>query len=157
VCKIYTGYFGGLNKGIDYPNPISIAGWPPKWWIDRGFQKATWLAPKAEWFWPWKKKVEEYTSSGGYSEDELKAEYEEEYFKTVIGRMSPSDVVGLLLKDVIVFDRGVTLMCYESPVGKDDEFVDSYEPKLGVDFCHRFLLAKYIRSGGYDCKEYRGT
>ena len=153
--QIYTGYFAGFNKGIDYPNPISIAASTPKWWIDRGFQKATWLAPRAEWFWDWKKKVDDYMASGGYSEDELKADYEKKYFNTVIGRMSPSTMVSLLLKDVFAADRGITLVCYESPVDEDDEFVDGYEPKLGVDFCHRFLLARYIRSGGYECKEYR--
>lgn len=59
----------------------------------------------------------------------------------VLNSLEPSEVVMELkhLCDKSMYtDIDIALVCYEKP----------------EDFCHRHIVAKWLRAGGYDCKEW---
>lgn len=65
----------------------------------------------------------------GYVTEE---QYTEVYRKEVLSRLSAADVVADL-------PEGAYLLCYEKP----------------GDFCHRHLVAEWLRENGYECEEER--
>lgn len=123
---IYTTYFGNLKNLPKNIIPISICYKAPDWWNGLQYRK---LAPKYEFFKVWKE-----TKDNDY--------YIEHFNSEVLGVLDHPTTVIMELKhlcDKSVYDKvDIALVCYEKP----------------TDFCHRHLVAKWLRSGGYECKEY---
>jgi len=122
---IYTSYFAKLNKLPDYVIPISICGKSPSWYNGLEYKK---LAPKYDFFMEWKKnKDNDY--------------YIRHYNSEVLNKLQAEFVIADLkhLCDKSLWENvDICLICYEKP----DEF------------CHRHLVANWLRLNGYECKEY---
>jgi len=123
-----TSYFAKLNK---IAHPIAICGWPPKFYHGPTYKA---LAPKKEWFFQWKEEKE----AGKYTEAEAEMVYRTLYYKTVLDHLDPQQV----WNDLCALYPGTSpdeihLLCYE---------------KRG-DFCHRHLVAEWLRRYGFDVQE----
>ena len=84
------------------------------------------LAPKYEFFKVWKQ-----THDNDY--------YVEQFNKQVLNNLNSAQVVNELFQ-MVPNDYTVALVCYEKP----------------NQFCHRHLVADWLRSAGYEVSEYRG-
>jgi uncharacterized protein YbcV (DUF1398 family) len=153
---IYTGYFAGIKNHF-YPNTISIAGKTPDWFYGL---KAPFLAPKADWFWQWKEIFEDVKNSKrlnlGFNFDDPYSDLQKEiardpikwyinkYMETVLTE-APEIYYSNLQKLINDWndDTEITLMCYEKPFDKEHEF---------ETFCHRNIVADYLKSGGFDVR-----
>lgn len=87
--------------------------------------KYTALAPKKWWWIKWKNE-----------ENEDLEYYKKMYKETVLDTLNPDIVVSDL--SYISEGKDVALVCYERP----------------ENFCHRHLVADWLRSNGFDIEEY---
>lgn len=131
---IYTSYFGKMRKFPENVFPVAICIFPPSWY--RGAQYM-WLAPTFEILTGWKI-------------DRESDAYTQRFNSEILGSLDADRVVTelqLLLPDEIkrkmqspVYrnpDYHIALMCFEKP----------------DDFCHRHLVADWLRQNGYECEE----
>ena len=134
---IYTSFFAKL-KELEKHNiiPISICAKAPDWYKGLQYKK---LAPKYGFFMEWKKNHDN--------------EYYIEHFKKEV--LDGLDVIRVLNELQILMpeeikinmqspfyinqDFHIALVCYEKP----------------SDFCHRHLVAEWLRDNGYRCGEWR--
>lgn len=112
-----TSYFAKL-KDIEFP--IAICGKSPAFYKGPEYKK---LAPKYWFFMEYK--------NGKIS----KETYTEYYYKEVLNKLNPIDVVNDLTK--IYNTDKFTLLCYE---------------KVG-DFCHRHIVADWLTKNGFNIGE----
>lgn len=131
---IYTTYFGKIKKLPENIIPIAICGKSPEWWVENNGLEYKKLAPKKKFFEEWKK-----NGDNNY--------YINHFKKEVLDKISIKEVFNDLqakIKDNLSEpfytnkDFHIALVCYEKP----------------EDFCHRHLVAKWIRDNGYNCKEF---
>ena len=108
---MHTSYY---TKVRNNPNAVSIAGYPPKWFIGRQYTK---LAPKP-WFFR------------QYKEDNDKEAYTRHYYSEVLDHLDPHQVYQELGLDTI-------LVCWE----KGESGVPYDQQK---EFCHRGLVAQWL-------------
>lgn len=104
--------------------PVAICGKVPDWY--GGFRYRD-LAPRYAFFNEWK-----HGSRRGDN-----AWYIERFNEEVLARLDPATV----LADLSAFCEDISriiLLCYEKP----------------SDFCHRHLVADWLRANGTDCTEY---
>lgn len=124
---IYTGYFAQLRNIPQNIIPISICAQVPKWYTGLQHKK---LAPKYGFFTEWKK-----NQDNDY--------YIEHYNKEVLSGLNANDIVselyGLLPEESKGLD--IVLVCYEK----------------STDFCHRHLVADWLRQNGIACAEWEKT
>ena len=123
---MYTGYFAQLKK---YEAagliPISICGKAPDWY--NGLQYKV-LAPKWAFFKEWKE--------GSYKGDN---EYYIEHFNAeVLSNITARKVIRDIESLSGVSSKDIILICYEKP----------------GDFCHRHLVADWLKENGIDCIEF---
>ena len=121
--KIYTSYFGKLNKIPSNILPIAICGKSPDWYTGVEYKK---LAPKLKFFLEWKENKDN--------------DFYIEHFNTEVLSCITADEVVKRLKTLMESNPGhdsVCLLCYEKP----------------GDFCHRHLVADWLKSNGYECEE----
>lgn len=131
---IFTSYFAKLNKLPKNVIPISICGKAPAWYTGAQYKK---LAPRYDFFMKWKE-----TNDNEY--------YVERFQTEVLDTLSITRVLTelhmLLPYDIRVNitssvhdnpDWHIALICYEKP----------------NDFCHRHLVADWLRINGCECKE----
>lgn len=122
---IYTSYFAQLRNLPENIIPISICGKAPEWYDGLQYKK---LAPKYDFFMEWKKNHDN--------------DYYIKCFKEqVLDKLDATNVVLDLSRLVYGFNVGendIALICYEKP----------------SDFCHRHLVAQWLRDGGFDCREW---
>lgn len=125
---IYTSYFSQLKNLPPNIIPISICAKAPEWYSGLQYKK---LAPKYDFFMKWKQ-----THDNNY--------YIECYNDQVLSHLSIQSVITdliSLVNQVNNYDPSTTsicLMCYEKP----------------HDFCHRHLVAEWLKSYNLDCKEW---
>lgn len=124
---IYTSYFAKI-KELERSNiiPISICGKVPDWYKGLQYKK---LAPKYGFFMEWKK-----NHDNDYYIEHFQAE--------VLDQLDATDVVlhfSRLLYGFNVGENDIALICYEKP----------------SDFCHRHLVAEWLKQNGYQCEEWR--
>ena len=124
---IYTTYFAQLRKLPKNIIPISICGKCPDWFSGIQYKK---LAPKYDFFQEWKK-------------DHDNDKYIRNFDAKVLSRLRASDVVNELYQLAGIAENSkseynIALVCYEKP----------------NDFCHRHLVADWLRKNGYDTQEY---
>lgn len=132
---IYTSYFAKLKSLPDNIIPISICGKAPDWYKGLQYKK---LAPKYDFFMEWKK-----NHDNDY--------YIKCFNEQVLDKLSVTNVcteIQILMPDEIIKqmqspfwnnkDYHVALICYEKP----------------SDFCHRHLVASWLRKYGLQCEEW---
>lgn len=124
--KIYTTYFANLKKLPKTIIPVSICGKCPTEFKGIQYKK---LAPKYDFFMKWK---------GNHDNDY----YIEHFNSEVLEHLNQENVVDELsriagINNVTKVD--IALVCYEKP----------------DDFCHRHLVAEWLKEKGYEVKEYR--
>lgn len=125
---IYTSYFAKLKSLPESVIPISICAKAPSWY--KGLQYKN-LAPT-------------YDILMKYKHDGNNEDYIKTFNEQILSRLNASKVIFELGS---LADRGNTnysfdicLICYEK----------------SSDFCHRHLVAEWLRKYGYDCKEWTG-
>ena len=123
---MYTGYFAQLKK---YETagliPVSICGKAPDWYTGLQYKK---LAPKWLFFSEWK--------SGSHKGDN---DYYIEHFNDeVLNVTSVRKVIIDIEKLANSRADNIILLCYEKP----------------GDFCHRHLVADWLKENGVDCNEF---
>ena len=125
---IYTSYFAKLKSLPDNIIPISICSKAPEWYKGLQYKK---LAPKYDFFIKWKEN------------------HDNDYFikcfnEQVLEQLNYNDVIRELLMLVgnykgLNYFPNICLICYEKP----------------SDFCHRHLVAEWLRENGFNCEEYK--
>lgn len=124
---IYTSYFA-KQKELENHNiiPISICAKAPDWYKGLQYKK---LAPKYGFFMEWKKNHDN--------------DYYIEHFQSEV--MDGLDATNVILD----FSR----MVYGFNVGENDIALICYEKPS--DFCHRHLVAEWLKQNGFKCEEWR--
>ena len=120
---IYTSYFGRLSRFPENIVPISICGKAPDWYGGPQYKK---LAPKYDFFMKWKE-----THDNDY--------YIKCFNEQVLDKLNAQDVL-LELSELAGFNNrhnDICLICYEK----------------SEDFCHRHLVAGWLRKNGFACEE----
>lgn len=133
---IYTSYFAKL-KELEKNNiiPVSICGKAPNWYKGLQYKK---LAPKYDFFIEWKRNHNN--------------EYYIKYYQNeILNKLNIVNVLTelqILLPDKIKqkmespfynnLNYHIALICYEKP----------------SNFCHRYLVAKWLNQNNYYCKEW---
>ena len=124
---IYTSYFAKI-KELERNNiiPISICGKAPDWYKGLQYKK---LAPKYGFFMEWKKNHDN--------------DYYIEHFQSeVLDQLNATEVIldfSRLSYGFNVGENDIALICYEKP----------------SDFCHRHLVAEWLKQNGFKCEEWR--
>lgn len=125
---IYTSYFAKLKSLPENIIPISICAKTPDWFKGLAYKK---LAPG-------------YDILMKYKSDGDEESYTKKYREQVLNNLNASRVVfelGTLAdKNETFFSYDICLLCYEK----------------SSDFCHRHLVAEWLRSFGYECEEWHG-
>lgn len=121
---IYTTYFAKLKKLPKNIIPIAICAKPPSGYTGPVYRT---LAPKYDFFAKYKitKDTEEFT---------------ENYVGQVLNQLNPVKVVTELYYQLGLAPNtcDIALACFEK----------------SSDFCHRHLVADWLRNAGYECKEW---
>ena len=127
---IYTSYFGNIKK-LKLKNPqlvlVSIAGKTPEWFDGKKLPE---LMPKYVW---WKEWHDKYLDDESGIGEEF---YRNRYNDTVLSKLDPRSIKYKLR--CISDGKDVCLLCYETPDA----------------FCHRHLVAEWLRDAGISCVEW---
>ena len=123
---IYTSYFAKLKSLPDNIIPISICGKAPDWYKGLQYKK---LAPKYDFFMEWKK-----THDNDYY---IKC-FNEQILDKLNALTVMRDLVDLVNSTENHTGKEIALICYEKP----------------SDFCHRHLVADWLRKNGLQCEEW---
>ena len=125
---IYTSYFAKLKSLPKDIIPISICAKSPNWYKGLQYKR---LAPT-------------YDILMKYKQDGNKEDYIRSFNEQVLSRLNASEAVfdlgRLADKDNTYYSFDICLFCYEK----------------SSDFCHRHLVAEWLRKDGYDCEEWTG-
>ena len=121
---IYTTYFAKLKKLPEGVLPIAICAKPINGFDGPVYRQ---LAPKYDFFQQWKIT----------KDNEL---FTENYIGQVLNTLNPVKVVTDLYYQYNLppCSCDIALVCYEK----------------STDFCHRHLVAEWLRAAGYDCLEF---
>lgn len=126
---IYTSYFAKLKQLPEDVLPISICGKAPQWYTGLQYKK---LAPKYDFFMKWKEDHDNNYYIKCFNEQVL-GDIELLTFLRVI-----LDMQNEASKRDGIFYNHVCLICYEKP----------------TDFCHRHLVAEWLKNNEMKCEEY---
>ena len=121
---IYTTYFAKLKSLPKNIMPIAICAKSPAGYRGCSYNA---LAPKYDFYSKWKAdKDTDYFSAC--------------YTAQVLDKLNPAQVVFDLYRQVgkDIYDGDIALVCYEK----------------SLDFCHRHLVAGWLRDNGYPCEEF---
>lgn len=122
---IYTSYFAKIRKLPANIVPVSICGKVPEGYKGLQYKK---LAPKYEFFKKWKE-----TQDNEY--------YIRCFNEQVLAPLNASDVVSELQRLTSEYNNdnvSICLVCYEK----------------STDFCHRHLVADWLRRNDFHCEEW---
>lgn len=136
---IYTSYFAKLKKLPDNIIPISICGKAPDWYTGLQYKK---LAPKYDFFMKWKENHDNDYYIKCFKEQVLDKLTQYQVMLELQQKMSYSVQMHLAGVGKFIWDSNVysiALICYEKP----------------GDFCHRHLVADWLKISGVDCEEWR--
>lgn len=121
---IYTTYFAKLRVLSENIIPISICAKAPSWY--KGLQYKT-LAPKYDFFMEWKKT---------HDNDMYIKCFKEQVTDNLNANIVVNDLKQMV-QEKYGEDKDIALVCYEK----------------SEDFCHRHLVAKWLKENGYDVEE----
>ena len=122
---IYTTYFAKLRSLPDDVVPIAICAKVPDWFHGLSYKR---LAPS-------------YHTLMDYKHFGNQEVFCQEYREQVLSKLDATDVVldfSRLCPGFNVGENAVALVCYEK----------------ATDFCHRHLVAEWLRKNGFDCREW---
>lgn len=121
---IYTTYFAKLRSLPKDIIPIAICGRAPAGYKGLSYRA---IAPKYDFFMQWK--------ANGDNEYYIKC-----FREQVLANLNPARVVAELYHtaDMAMCSGDIALVCYEKP----------------TDFCHRHLVADWLKEHGYECEEF---
>lgn len=122
---IYTSYFAKLKSLPDNIVPIAICAKVPNWYKGLQYKK---LTPKYDFFMEWKE-----THDNNY--------YIKCFNEQVLEKLNATDVIldfSRLSYGYNIGEKDICLLCYEKP----------------SDFCHRHLVAEWLRENGFRCEEW---
>lgn len=124
---IYTTYFAKLKKLPENIKPIAICAKPPNGYTGLIYRA---LAPKYDFF-------AKYKINGNTKE------FAENYIGQVLNQLNPTRVVTELYYQLGLAPNtcDIALVCFEKT----------------TDFCHRHLVAEWLREAGYTCEEWSGN
>ena len=74
-----------------------------------------------------------------YKSDGDTEKYKQRFMKEILEKQSPVDVV--LMLNILSAGKTPCLVCYEKP----------------EDFCHRHLVAEWLKESGFQCEEYENN
>ena len=122
---IYTTYFAKLRSLPKDIIPIAICAKSPAGYTGLEYQA---IAPRYELLIQWKN-----TKDNAY--------YIKCFNEQVLSTLNPTKVVADLYHKAerAYCDGDIALVCYEKP----------------TDFCHRHLVATWLRNNGFPCEEYK--
>jgi len=147
---IFTGYFAKADHYVEHGlKLVSIANSSPAFASPKlAAVKFKSLVP-GNWVYRWKNDLKDCTSL-----DKAKLDYIEAYFTQCLNFFNPDKLSSDLT--AISNRKDVILLCYEKPPEqmKSDGLVDLDWLEAGKSFCHRHLVAAFLREGGYECREY---
>jgi len=125
---------------------ISIANHDPPY--EFGQQKFEPLAP-GNWIYSWKQDLHNRSDIG-----KAKIEYITTYFTKYLNLFTPKTLYEAISE--FTKDEDAVLLCYEHPPSQmgPDGIVNLSWLTAGKTFCHRHLVADFLRRGGYRCIEY---
>lgn len=135
---IFTTYFAKLKSLPSNTVPISICGKAPDWYKGLQYKK---LAPKYRFFMEWKK---------NHDNDYYIRCFTEQVLDATSINVVLNDIWNLLPAEVQAYyqlfncpfwanpDWHILLVCYEKP----------------TDFCHRHLVAEWMKQHGIQAKEW---
>lgn len=126
---IYTSYFGKLKSLPNNIVPISICAKAPDWYKGLQYKK---LAPKYDFLMQWKKNHD--------NEYYIKC-FNEQVLDKFINASEVMFDLGNLVYNHVGYYADIALICYEKP----------------SDFCHRHLVADWLKKSGYECMEWTGN
>ena len=132
---IYTSYFAQLRNLPENVIPISICAKAPDWYKGLQYKK---LAPKYDFFTKWKESHDNDYYVKCFNEQVLN-NLDRSKVLIDLQLMLPYEIKGSM--DNVVWNskhHHIALICYEKP----------------TDFCHRHLVAQWLRDGGFKCKEW---
>ena len=121
---IYTTYFAKLKSLPSDIIPIAICGKAPEGYKGLQYKK---LAPKYDFFMEWKR-----TGDNDY--------YIKCFKEQVLDKLDALETL-LEISEIAGFHNrfnDIALVCYEKP----------------SDFCHRHLVADWLKEHGYECEEF---
>lgn len=122
---IYTTYFAKLRALPKEVVPIAICGKAPDGYSGLSYKV---LAPKYDFFMQWK--------ASGDNEYYIKC-FKEQVLAGLTPERVIADLYRLVNKNLNSCD--IALVCYEKP----------------SDFCHRHLVAAWLKENGYECEEFK--
>lgn len=123
---IFTSYFAKLKSLPDNIIPISICGKAPDWYKGLQYKK---LSPKYDFFMEWKK---------NHDNDYYIKCFNEQVLDKLDALTVMRDLVDLVNSTENHIGKEIALICYEKP----------------SDFCHRHLVADWLRKNGLQCEEW---
>lgn len=128
---IYTSYFPKVRELIaNRVIPVSICGKAPNNY--KGFQYKK-LAPKYEFFMEWKKNKDNNYYIEHFNEEVLSKLDADKVIEEINNLINSRHYFG-----TFPADYDVALICYEKP----------------GEFCHRHLVADWLKNNGYACMEW---
>lgn len=130
---IYTTYFDNLKNLPENIIPISICGKAPDWYKGLQYKK---LAPKYDFFMKWKET----------HDDEYYVKCYKEQVLNKLDRIKIAmELDNLMFLEALAIDKfnlksipTFALVCYEKP----------------ADFCHRHLVAEWLKEAGFEVEEW---
>ncbi len=135
---IYTSYFAQLRNIPQNVIPISICAQVPKWYTGLQYKK---IAPKYDFFMKWKENHDNDYYIECFNEQVLKPLVATDVVSE-LHRLIPLEIKEKMQAPIWTnTDYHIALLCYEKP----------------TDFCHRHLVAEWLRQNGIDCKEWEKT
>ena len=133
---IYTSYFAMLRKMPENVIPISICGKAPDWYDGLQYKK---LAPKYDFFMEWKRTHDDDFYVKCYKE-QVTDKLDVVRVLNELEMKIPYEIREQMDEPIWISSKwNIVLICYEKP----------------SDFCHRHLVAEWLRDNGYECEELR--
>lgn len=133
---IYTSYFAKLKSLPDNIIPISICGKAPDWYKGLQYKK---LAPKYDFFMEFKRNhdVDHYVKC---------------FNEHVLDKLNAKDVIKKL--DDLLLCMTTSIDCKVDTIKVPEIALICYEKP--PNFCHRHLVAEWLRRNGFECEEWNG-
>lgn len=132
---IYTSYFAQIRNFPENVIPIAISGGLPQWYSGLWYKK---VAPKYKFFMEWKENHDNEFYIEHFNKEVLEP-LDRVIVLNEIQLLIPEEIRAQMDAPVWRSDSvHVALICYEKP----------------GDFCHRHLVADWLREGGLEIEEW---
>lgn len=133
---IYTSYFAQLRNFPQNIIPISICGKAPNWYNGLQYKK---LAPKYGFFMEWKKNHDNNFYIKHFNDEVLTTLSAAKVLED-LQELIPDELKKKIITPIYKNESWhIALICYEK----------------SEDFCHRYLVSKWLCDNGYKCDEWK--